>query len=341
MPAEPSPVGGSGSSASAAPGSLRYAHARAGVGRGGRRAGTGSRRRTSSRSSGVEVEVSPGPESRHRGWEAVVSTRVRRRVAGPAAGRLPRRARRRCGDAIVVAGAHGKGTTAAMIAFVLDETRARPGVPDRRPTCRSSGATPARAAGWLVVEGDESDGTVVRRCAARSPSSRTSSSTTTRRSPRSRRSRSCSSAGSRHADAVVRGELSSRSTASSPCPASTTGATRRAALAALELAGVAAGRGAAARSREFAGTGRRFELRGEAGGVTRVRRLRPPPDRARPRRSPRRGSRPPAACSSSSSRTSTRARGTSRASSAPRSPRADAVVRHRRLPRARGRRSRA
>jgi UDP-N-acetylmuramate--alanine ligase len=62
-------------------------------------------------------------------------------------------------DAIVVSGAHGKTTTTAMIAFVLDRL-------GRDPSFLIGGEIPqlggnARAgSGWLVVEGDESDRTI-------------------------------------------------------------------------------------------------------------------------------------------------------------------------------------
>ena len=65
--------------------------------------------------------------------------------------------------AIVVAGAHGKTTTAAMIAFALRET-------GRDPSWIVGGEVPQLGAnagageGWLVVEGDESDRSV---CALR------------------------------------------------------------------------------------------------------------------------------------------------------------------------------
>ena len=92
-----------------------------------------------------------------------------------------------------------------------------------------------------------------------------------------------------------------------------------AALAALELAGLPARRGAALLA-EFAGAGRRLELRGEAGGVRVLDDYAHHP--AEIARDDRGGARRTAgASSSSSSRTSTRARGTSRTSSAPRSPR--------------------
>ena len=64
-------------------------------------------------------------------------------------------------DSIVVAGAHGKTTTAGMIAFVLDRL-------GRDPSFLIGGEIPqlggnARAgSGWLVVEGDESDRTIER-----------------------------------------------------------------------------------------------------------------------------------------------------------------------------------
>ena len=62
-------------------------------------------------------------------------------------------------DAIVVSGAHGKTTTAGMIAFVLDRL-------GRDPSFLIGAEIPqlggnARAgSGWLVVEGDESDRTI-------------------------------------------------------------------------------------------------------------------------------------------------------------------------------------
>ena len=134
------------------------------------------------RSTGVEVDLGREPRGRPTGWEAVVSTAHRGRVEGTVAGRAPRRARRACATSIVVAGAHGKTTTAAMIAFVLDGLGLDPAFDRRRGTAARRQRRRA-GSGWLVVEGDESDRTI---CALRprSPSSRTSSWTTTRRSPR-------------------------------------------------------------------------------------------------------------------------------------------------------------
>jgi UDP-N-acetylmuramate--alanine ligase len=107
---------------------------------------------------GVTVEISPEPTAPD-GFEVVVSS------AYPG---VPGRSRadflaelvglRR---AIVVSGAHGKSTTAAMIAFALRETGADPAwligaaVPQL-------GGNAGAGQGWLVVEGDESDRTAFR-----------------------------------------------------------------------------------------------------------------------------------------------------------------------------------
>ena len=153
-----------------------------------------------------------------------------------------------------------------MIAFALRET-------GRDPSWIVGGEVPQLGAnagageGWLVVEGDESDRSVAAlrpRVAVRHS---TSTSTTTRSSARGRRSRSCSSGGSPRCRRSCAAGSSRRSTSSSPCRASTTAATPRRRSAALELAGVPREEAAAALAR-FEGVGRRFELVGEAGGVS-------------------------------------------------------------------------
>jgi UDP-N-acetylmuramate--alanine ligase len=106
----------------------------------------------------VEVAITPEPPTPPGGWEVIVSTAFAGRVAGkPRATLLAELVALR--DAIVVAGAHGKTTTTAMIAFVLRET-------GRDPAFLIGGEVPqldgnaGAGEGWLVVEGDESDRTV-------------------------------------------------------------------------------------------------------------------------------------------------------------------------------------
>jgi UDP-N-acetylmuramate--alanine ligase len=64
-------------------------------------------------------------------------------------------------DAIVVAGAHGKTTTAGMIAFVLERVGEDPSFLIGAEIPQLGGNARA-GAGWLVVEGDESDRTIER-----------------------------------------------------------------------------------------------------------------------------------------------------------------------------------
>jgi UDP-N-acetylmuramate--alanine ligase len=107
---------------------------------------------------GVPVEVSPEPVV-PSGWpEVVVSTAYRDQAEGkPRAEFLAELVALQ--PSIVVAGAHGKTTTAAMIAYCLDRLGNDPGfliggdVPQLGGNARAG-------SGWLVVEGDESDRTI-------------------------------------------------------------------------------------------------------------------------------------------------------------------------------------
>jgi UDP-N-acetylmuramate--alanine ligase len=104
----------------------------------------------------ARVEITPEPVL-PEGWEVVVSSAypdvpgirradfLRELVSGS--------------DAIVVAGTHGKGTTAGMIAYVLHETGHDPGWLIGAPVPQL-GSNAGFGAGLLVVEGDESDRTV-------------------------------------------------------------------------------------------------------------------------------------------------------------------------------------
>jgi UDP-N-acetylmuramate--alanine ligase len=107
---------------------------------------------------GVAVEISPEPPDPPPGWEAYVSTAFADRVEGrPRADLLAELVSLQ--HAIVVAGAHGKTTTSAMIAFCLDRLGLDPAfliggdVPQLGGNARAG-------SGWLVVEGDESDRSV-------------------------------------------------------------------------------------------------------------------------------------------------------------------------------------
>jgi UDP-N-acetylmuramate--alanine ligase len=110
------------------------------------------------RGAGIPVTIAPDPPQPPAGTEAVVSTAYAGRVEGRSRAEFLAElvSLRR---SIVVAGAHGKTTTTAMIAFCLDRL-------GHDPAFLIGGEVPqlggnARAGdGWLVVEGDESDRTV-------------------------------------------------------------------------------------------------------------------------------------------------------------------------------------
>jgi UDP-N-acetylmuramate--alanine ligase len=105
---------------------------------------------------GVEIEISPDPVV-PAGWETVVSSAYPT-VPGISRAEFLRElvsARR----SIVVAGSHGKGTTAAMIAYVLRETGRDPAWLIGAPVPQL-GSNAGFGEGYLVVEGDESDRTV-------------------------------------------------------------------------------------------------------------------------------------------------------------------------------------
>ena len=107
---------------------------------------------------GALIELAPDPVV-PEGWnEVVVSTAYRDQVGGrPRAEFLAELVSLQ--RSIVVAGAHGKTTTASMIAFCLDQLGDDPAfliggeIPQLGGNARAGG-------GWLVVEGDESDRTI-------------------------------------------------------------------------------------------------------------------------------------------------------------------------------------
>jgi UDP-N-acetylmuramate--alanine ligase len=106
----------------------------------------------------VAVTISPDPPRPPGGWEVYVSTAYTGRVEGrPRAELLAELVSLR--RSIVVAGAHGKTTTSAMVAFCLDRLGLDPAFLIGGDVPQLGGN--ARAGeGWLVVEGDESDRSV-------------------------------------------------------------------------------------------------------------------------------------------------------------------------------------
>jgi UDP-N-acetylmuramate--alanine ligase len=109
------------------------------------------------RAEGIPVTIEPEPVSGPPGFETVVSTAFAGRVEGKSRSDLLAElvSLRR---SIVVTGAHGKTTTAAMIAFCLRELGLNPAylIGGEVPQLGGNAGT---GDGWLVVEGDESDRT--------------------------------------------------------------------------------------------------------------------------------------------------------------------------------------
>jgi UDP-N-acetylmuramate--alanine ligase len=107
---------------------------------------------------GIAVEVAPEPTLPGPEVERYVSTAFVKRIEGrPRAELLAELVSLR--RSIVVAGAHGKTTTTAMIAFCLDRLGLDPAfiVGGEVPQLGGNGRA---GTGWLVVEGDESDRSV-------------------------------------------------------------------------------------------------------------------------------------------------------------------------------------
>jgi UDP-N-acetylmuramate--alanine ligase len=104
------------------------------------------------------VEISADPPEPPAGWEVFVSTAFADRVSGHSRAQLLSELVS-LRESIVVAGAHGKTTTTAMIAFCLQRL-------GRDPAWLIGGEVPQLSGnagagnGLLVVEGDESDRTI-------------------------------------------------------------------------------------------------------------------------------------------------------------------------------------
>ncbi len=211
---------------------------------------------------GHELVIAPDPVVPD-GWEVVVSTAYADRIAGVSrAAFLAELVSLR--ETVVVAGAHGKTTTTGMIAYALTQLGRDPAyaVGGEIPQLGGNAGT---GEGWFVVEGDESDRTI----AALRPqvavvlnveldhhsefASRAEVQALfddwTSRVPHVVRAEELEPV---DFELAQRGEHNRRNAA--------------AALAALELCGVSR-EDATPHVAAFRGAARRFQLRGEAGGV--------------------------------------------------------------------------
>jgi UDP-N-acetylmuramate--alanine ligase len=211
----------------------------------------------------IAVEISREPPVPPLGWEVFVSTAFAGRVEGrPRADLLAELVAQR--QAIVVAGAHGKTTTSAMIAFCLDRLGLEPAFligGDVPQLGGNAGVGP----GWLVVEGDESDRSVA---ALRPEIAVLLNVDLDHHTTFASRAEleSFFEGWLRDVLRVVRAEELQPVELELRVPGEHNRRNAAAALAALELAGVSRADGEAVIV-EFRGAGRRLEPKGEAGGV--------------------------------------------------------------------------
>jgi UDP-N-acetylmuramate--alanine ligase len=213
------------------------------------------------REAGIEVTISPEPEA-PPGWEVFVSSAYPGVPGRPRAELLAELVASR--QTIVVAGAHGKTTTAAMIAFTLRAT-------GRDPSWIVGGEVPQLGAnagageGWLVVEGDESDRSVF---ALRPRVAVVTNVDLDHHSEFGSRAEVEELFERWLADVpdVVRGWELDPLHAGLAVPGEHNRRNAAAAVAAVERAGVPRGEAVAALA-SFKGAGRRFELVGSAAGV--------------------------------------------------------------------------
>ena len=212
---------------------------------------------------GIDIEITAEPPPPPDGWEPIVSTAFAGLVEGKSRAEfLQELVGLR--DALVVAGAHGKTTTTAMIAFCLQRL-------GRDPAYLVGGEVPqlggnaAAGGGWLVVEGDESDRTIERlrpKIAVLTNVDLDHHSTFASRAE----VEDLFEGWLEHVPLVVRGEELLPYEGELAVPGLHNRRNAACALAALELVGI--DRGEAERVlAEFGGVGRRLEWRGNVGGI--------------------------------------------------------------------------
>jgi UDP-N-acetylmuramate--alanine ligase len=211
---------------------------------------------------GLPLEISPEPAA-PEGWEVVVSSAYAGQIAGRTRAEFLAELVA-LQDAIVVAGAHGKTTTAAMIAYCLDRLGLDPAfliggeVPQLGGNARAG-------SGWLVVEGDESDRTIaaLRPLIAVVTNMELDHHATFASRAEVEELFDDWLAG---VPQVVRGDEVEAFEGRLAVPGGHNRRNAACALAALELAGVARAEAEPVLA-EFGGAGRRFQPRGHAGGV--------------------------------------------------------------------------
>jgi UDP-N-acetylmuramate--alanine ligase len=214
------------------------------------------------REAGIDVRVSAEPETLD-GWEVFVSSAYPGVAGRPRADLLAELVG--VAPSVVVAGAHGKTTTAAMIAFALRET-------GRDPSWVVGGEVPQLGAnagageGWLVVEGDESDRSVAALRPRLAVVTNVDLDHHTEFGSRAEVEELFERWLAEVPD-VVRGWELEPLDAELVVPGEHNRRNAAAAVAALEFIGVPRDEAVAALAR-FRGVGRRFELVGEAGGVS-------------------------------------------------------------------------
>jgi UDP-N-acetylmuramate--alanine ligase len=212
---------------------------------------------------GIEVEIADEPSSPPDGWEVYVSSAYADRVPGKSRAELLAELVS-LRDAIVVAGAHGKTTTAGMIAFCLARLGREPAwlIGAHVPQLGGNAGT---GNGWLVVEGDESDRTIAAlrpKVAVVTNVDLDHHSTFASRAEVAALFEQWLAA----VPEIVRGEELSPYVGELALPGEHNRRNAACAIAALECAGVSRAEAEPVLA-EFTGAGRRLERRGESRGV--------------------------------------------------------------------------